>query len=91
MLEKIVSSKTRAYLLRKFIENPNKKFYLSQLRERGGWANLQRELKNLVEIGLIQTRTTKIRRFYKINQKSPFFPILKNLIETITHLHKKCK
>jgi len=64
---------------------PSRSFYLNELRRLTGLgsASLQRELKRLVDAGLVSSaRDGNVRRF-QVNQNSPVYPELSSLAQKV--------
>jgi len=81
MLEKLFSSKARIAVLKLFLFNPEDSYYL---REISSLANIpirgvQREVKKLKEIGLLEESISGNRVYYRANRKSPIFEDLKRI------------
>ena len=81
MLEKLFSSKARIAVLKLFLFNPEDSYYL---REISSLANIpiravQREVKKLKEIGLLEESVSGNRVYYKASRKSPIFEDLKRI------------
>ena len=81
MLEKLFSSKARIAVLKLFLFNPEDSYYL---REISSLANIpiravQREVKKLKEIGLLEESVSGNRVYYRANRKSPIFEDLKRI------------
>ena len=81
MLEKLFSSKARIAVLKLFLFNPEDSYYL---REISSLANIpirgvQREVKKLKEIGLLEDSVSGNRVYYRANRKSPIFEDLKRI------------
>lgn len=81
MLEKLFSSKARIAVLKLFLFNPEDSYYL---REISSLANIpiravQREVKKLKEIGLLDESISGNRVYYRANRKSPIFEDLKRI------------
>jgi predicted nucleotidyltransferase len=73
----------RGDLLAATLTQPEKWWYLSELAEFLGTrpSSLQRELKALVDGGILQTRREGTRAYFKADTRSPLFPELHGLIE----------
>ena len=81
MLEKLFSSKARIAVLKLFLFNPEDSYYL---REISFLANIpirgvQREVKKLKEIDLLEESVSGNRVYYRANRKSPIFEDLKRI------------
>ncbi len=81
ILGKLFSSEIKVKILNLFFSNPNQEFYQAEIAFNIGVkiTTLQYELKSLVEIGLLETRFTKIKTFYKLNPKFIYYQELKNI------------
>ena len=73
---------TRSSLLALLYGHADQSFYLRQLIRTvgGGYGAVQRELKNLTDLGLIVRRTQGNQVLYQANAESPLFPDVKSLI-----------
>jgi hypothetical protein len=94
MLEHLFGSKTRVSLLRLFLNNPEKFFYVREItRTLGTHLNsVRRELSNLENIGIISPYTKKDlekeiekeikdnKKYYKLNSEFVFIKELKSLL-----------
>jgi len=82
MLEHIFGSRTRVKLLRVFLSNPDKDYFVRELtrkvKERIN--SVRRELDNLEKLGLIQANQTGQKKFYSVNEKFILFTELRALI-----------
>lgn len=45
---------------------------------------IQRELNNLVNLGIVQKQKTRHKVYYGINRESPFFKPLRDICETVS-------
>jgi hypothetical protein len=75
MIEQLVGSKTRVKLLRLFLGNPNRSFYVREITRKIDEQinSVRRELSNLLNIGIIVSDTTNNRLYYEVNQKYEFY------------------
>lgn len=82
MLEQLFGSRTRVKLLRIFLSNPETAFYVRELvRKTGEQINsIRRELSNLEDLGLINSQTKNLRRFYKAQENFVLYPELRSLL-----------
>ena len=73
----------RGELLAATLNQPDKWWYLSELAQflKTTPSSLQRELKALVDGGLLQQRREGTRTYFKAETRSPLFPELRGLIE----------
>lgn len=89
MLEQLFGSKTRINLLKLFLNNQEKNFYVREItRELNTQINsVRRELKNLEELGIIfsvkdeeKKPAKREKKYYRANPDFIFFPELKALL-----------
>lgn len=80
---------TRSAVLALLYGHTDQSFYLRQLvRAVGsGHGALQRELKQLTDLGLILRRTQGNQVLYQANSQSPIFPEIKSLIAKTVGIH----
>lgn len=82
MLEQLFGSRTRIKLLRLFLGNPDKEYFVRELTrlidERIN--SVRRELANLENVGLVSSLARDKKRFYRANGTSPVFEELRALI-----------
>src|SRR6266550_8505049 len=73
----------RGALLATTLTQPDKWWYLSELAQvlRTSPSSLQRELKALVDGGILQRRREGTRTYFKAETRSPLFPELRGLVE----------
>lgn len=82
MLEHLFSSRTRVKLLKKFLLNPEEKFYVRELtRDIDERINsVRRELTNLITLGLLITFDQNQKKYYQVNTDFILFTELTSLI-----------
>ncbi|MGH7142014.1 MAG: transcriptional regulator [Candidatus Saccharimonadales bacterium] len=75
MIEQLLGSKTRVKLLRLFLSNPNRSFYVREITRKIDEQinSVRRELSNLLNIGIILSETTNNRLYYEVNQKYEYY------------------
>src|SRR5688572_19288962 len=73
----------RGEVLAAALTQPDKWWYLSELAQflRTTPSSLQRELKALVDAGILQQRREGTRTYFKAETRSPLFPELRGLVE----------
>jgi predicted nucleotidyltransferase len=73
----------RGEVLAATLTQPEKWWYLSELAQflRTTPSSLQRELKTLADVGVLQQRREGTRAYFKADTRSPLFPELRGLIE----------
>ena len=91
MLEQLFGSKTRVKLIRVFLDNPEKKFFVRELTRLTDTLinSIRRELDNLVDLKIVvieesaepkvEKRGLNTKKFYKLNKKNLFLQDLHNL------------
>lgn len=82
----IVSSRSRAEILRLLFERPGTELHLRELHRRSGLSirPVQQELRKLASIGLVIVRTDGNRSYYGANTAHPLFPEIRGLVEKTT-------
>jgi predicted nucleotidyltransferase len=82
MLEQLFSSRVRVKLLTTFLTNPDARFYTRQLERLldGSPYAIQRELRRLEAIGLLEAQPEANIKYYAVNKDFPIYPELKNII-----------
>ena len=80
---------TRNSLLALFYGRADQSFYLRQVIRAigGGYGAVQRELKNLTDLGLVVRRTQGNQVLYQANSESPLFPEIKSLMAKTIGVH----
>ncbi len=75
MIEQLFGSKTRVKLLRLFMSNPNRSFYVREITRKIDEQinSVRRELSNLLSIGIIVSDTSNNKLYYEVNQKYEFY------------------
>ena len=81
--------RTRSALLALLFGHTDESFYLRQLIRAVGTGNgaLQREIKQLTDMGLIVRRAQGNQVLYRANKQSPIFPEIKRLVTKTLGLH----
>ena len=100
-LEQMFGSKTRARLMNLFLQHPEDAFFVRELTRRidAQLNSVRRELKNLVEMGLIVEKKSDSRKekqtlaekkkYYSVNQDFILFSDLRSLFQKIQILLKQ--
>ncbi|MFA6271936.1 MAG: winged helix-turn-helix domain-containing protein [Patescibacteria group bacterium] len=82
MLEQLFGSRTRVKLLRLFLSEPEKLYFVREITrmidERIN--SVRRELKNLEDMGLVLSHDKDQKRYYQANSDFILFPELRGLI-----------
>lgn len=81
VFKEILGSKTRQIILKAFYNNPDEEFYTRQLSSTYNVSvgTLHRELKKLLSLGLLESRTVGNIRLFSINKQSPIYEELKSI------------
>lgn len=82
MIEHLFGSRTRIKLLRLFLTNPEKSYFVREItrlvNERIN--SVRRELANLERVDLVEATGVRQKKYFKANQDCLLFPELKALI-----------
>ncbi|MCA9348610.1 transcriptional regulator [Candidatus Saccharibacteria bacterium] len=81
MIEQLFGSKTRVKLLRLFMSNPNRSFYVREITRKVEEQinSVRRELSNLLSIGIIKSDSSNNRLYYEVNQKYEHYLALSSM------------
>ncbi len=84
-LSKLFGSVSRVRILAFFFFNKNKTYYQREIKLETvlSLQAVQRELNNLVELGILRKKETTARVYYQINMNSHFYRPLKELYKPI--------
>lgn len=104
-VEQLFGSKTRARLLNLFVHNQDEKFFVRELTRRihAQLNSVRRELKNLLELGLIKEVSVAVaeglekgkktkrekKRYYQAETTSELFSDLRSLLQKVQIMVKK--
>lgn len=93
MLNKLFSSKARVEVLKLFLFNSGEDFYQRQISviTHQPIRGIQRELENLLELGLIEKHTRGNRAYYRTNKNCPIFKELKGIFFKSTGIAQALK
>lgn len=82
MLEQLFGSRTRVKLLRLFLSNPGRHYFVREITRKVEERinSVRRELKNLEDMGLITSLDKNQKKYYQANDNFILFPELKSLI-----------
>jgi len=82
MLKNLISSQTRILLLKKFLLNPDREFYLRELSSyfKISPRSVSLELQNLEQIGLIQRNVHGKNHFFHVNKNHLLYTELQSII-----------
>ncbi len=81
-LIRLLGSTSRVRILTLFYNNPGANFYQREIMYETGQSlqAVQRELENLVDLGIIKRQSAPKLVYYEINTNSPLFKPLSELI-----------
>lgn len=82
MLKYFITSKTKRKLLRLFLLNPEKSFYIREMEKliNEPINGIRRELKNLQKAGFLKVRRDGNRKLFRVNNGFPIISELKTII-----------
>ncbi|MCA9323475.1 transcriptional regulator [Candidatus Saccharibacteria bacterium] len=80
-MEQLFGSKTRVKLLKLFMSNPNRSFYVREITRKieEQINSVRRELANLLSLGVITSDSTDNKLYYEVNQKWEHYAALREL------------
>lgn len=80
-MEQLFGSKTRVKLLKLFMSNPNRSFYVREITRKVEEQinSVRRELANLLSLGVITSDSTNHKLYYEVNQTYLHYPALREL------------
>ena len=83
-MTKLFGSVSRARILELLLSNSGRTFYQREIMFEAGLSlqPAQRELANLVDLGIVKKKETRDRVYYEINALSPFFEPLCEICES---------
>ncbi len=82
ILEQIFGSRTRAKLLRIFLANPDRAYFVRELTRKIDERinSVRRELENLENLGIIKFVSKNRKKYFQVNKDFVLYPELKGLI-----------
>ena len=91
ILSRLFGSVSRARILEFLVSQAGRAFYQREIMYETGLSlqPTQRELKNLLDLGIIKRRETADRVYYEIDSLSPFFKPLREICGSVQRLSKK--
>lgn len=80
-MEQLFGSKTRTKLLKMFMSNPNRSFYVREITRKieEQINSVRRELANLLSMGLITSDSNDNKLYYEVNQENEHYEALRLL------------
>jgi predicted transcriptional regulator len=90
ILTRLFGSVSRARILQFLLSHAGRAFYQREIMFETGLTlhPAQRELKNLLDLGIIKKRETAARVYYEIDTLSPFFKPLREIFGSVSRLSK---
>ncbi len=90
-LDKILGSKTKINVLATLVSNMDKKFLESELSLESGTSisEVNRQIGDLVKVGIISLERVGRNKIYKINRKHFLFPSLKNIFLDLEKIYRR--
>lgn len=85
MLAKLFGSTSRPRILSLLFSHPQQTFYQREIMYETGLSlqAVQRELENLLGLGILKRRETNARVYYEVNPTSPWFRPLREICESV--------
>jgi predicted transcriptional regulator len=85
MMVRLFGSTSRPRILSLLLNHPQQTFYQREIMYETGLSlqTIQRELENLIRLGILKKRETKARVYYQINTTSSWFRPLKEICELV--------
>jgi len=81
MIDQLFGSKTRVKLLKLFLSNPNRSFYVREITRKIDEQinSVRRELANLLSVGIVKSDKSNNKLYYEVNQKSKYYDPMREL------------
>jgi predicted transcriptional regulator len=85
MMARLFGSTSRPKILSLLLSRPKQMFYQREIMYKTELSlqTVQRELENLIRLGILEKRETKARVYYQINMSSPWFRPLKEICRLV--------
>ena len=85
MMVRLFGSTSRPRILSLLLNRPQQTFYQREIMYETGLSlqTVQRELENLLGLGILKKRETKARVYYQIDMTSPWFRPLREICELV--------
>ncbi len=80
-MDKLFGSKTRTKLLKMFMSNPNRAFYVREITRKieEQINSVRRELANMLSLGIITSDTSNNKLYYEVDQSYEHYKALREL------------
>ena len=85
-MEKLFGSKTRTKLLKLFMSNPNRAFYVREITRKIDEQinSVRRELSNLLTLGIVTSDDSSNKLYYEVDQSYEHYNALKELFTGVS-------
>ena len=85
MMVSLFGSTARPRILSLLLNHPQQAFYQREIMYETGLSlqAVQRELENLLRLGILKKRETKARIYYQVDTTSPWFKPLREICELV--------
>jgi len=85
MMVSLFGSTARPRILSLLLSHPQQAFYQREIMYETGLSlqAVQRELENLISLGILKKRETKARIYYQVDTTSPWFKPLREICELV--------
>ena len=82
MLKQLFGSRTRISVLKLFVFNPDKEYYIREIERltKEPFDPLRMELRRLENVGLLKSRASGRQKYYNMNTSHKLFPEIKSII-----------
>ena len=82
MLKQLLGSRIRISVLKLFVFNPGKEYYIREIERltKEPFDPLRMELQRLKNIGLLKSRASGRQKYYSANPKHALFPDIKSIV-----------
>jgi predicted transcriptional regulator len=90
MLVRLFGSTSRPRILALVLSDPHRAFYQREIMYETGLSlqTVQRELENLLGLGILKRRETNARVYYEVDMSSPWFRPLREICESVGESRK---
>jgi predicted transcriptional regulator len=85
MMVRLFGSTSRPRILDLLLSRSQQAFYQREIMHETGLSlqTVQRELENLIRLGILKKRETRARVYYQVNSASPWFRPLKQICQPV--------
>lgn len=86
VMEKLFGSKTRTKLLKLFMSNPNRSFYVREITRKieEQINSVRRELANMLSLGIITSENSNNKLYYEVDQRYEHYNALRELFTGVS-------